>query len=97
MTDDLTSFLEQADPNAPWADAKIFDSRIRRNIKLAEAPSFGQSIFRYAAKCPGAQDYAALAREVEAMPAAAGLPPLTLTMPNTAATAMPNDEMRRAA
>ncbi|MGC1275972.1 MAG: AAA family ATPase [Planctomycetaceae bacterium] len=100
VTDDLASFLEQADPNAPWAEAKIFDSRIRRNIKLAEAPSFGQSIFRYASKCPGAQDYAALAREVEAMPAAANLPPLTISMPEPvapAATPMQDDEVRRAA
>jgi len=92
VTDDLTSFLEQADATAPWAEAKIFNSRIRRNIKLAEAPSFGQSIFRYAAKCPGAQDYAALAREVEAMPAAATLPPLA-----PAESSQPQVEMRRAA
>lgn len=105
VTDDLTSFLEQADPNAPWAEAKIFDARIRRNIKLAEAPSFGQSIFRYAAKCPGAQDYAALAHEVEAMPAAASLPPLTIAMAEKAApdaaaseaTTMNDDGLRRAA
>jgi chromosome partitioning protein len=94
VTDDLTSFLEQSDPNAPWAGAKIFDSRIRRNIKLAEAPSFGQSIFRYAAKCPGAQDYAALAREVEAMPAAAALPLLRAAAP---AEVPVRDEIRRAA
>ena len=76
VTDDLTSFLDEADASAPWFGAKIFDARVRRNIKLAEAPSFGQSIFRYSSKCPGAQDYAALAREVEAMPAAAHLPQL---------------------
>ena len=78
VTDDLTAFLEQADPNSPWAAAKIFDARVRRNIKLAEAPSFGQSIFKYSAKCAGAQDYGALAREVEAMPQAAHLPPLNV-------------------
>ncbi|HEX6985887.1 MAG TPA: AAA family ATPase [Planctomycetaceae bacterium] len=98
VTDDLRAFLDQADPNAPWAGAKIFDSRIRRNIKLAEAPSFGQSIFKYAAKCPGAQDYAALAREVEAMPAAAALPPLKVATPFPAPAVAPaHDEVRRAA
>ena len=94
VTDDLTAFLDQADPNAPWAGAKIFDSRIRRNIKLAEAPSFGQSIFRYASKCPGAQDYAALAREVEAMPAAATLPPVKTATPIVSPGM---EEIRRAA
>ena len=66
ITDDLMRFLEQSDPMAPWKNARIFDSRIRRNIKLAEAPSFGQSIFDYAAKSPGALDYAALVAEVTA-------------------------------
>ena len=48
----------------PWAKARVFATRIRRNIKLAECPSFGQSIFGYAPNCHGAEDYAALAREV---------------------------------
>ena len=38
--------------------------RIRRNIRLAECPSFGQSIFAYAPGCHGADDYTALAKEV---------------------------------
>lgn len=70
ITDDLMRFLEQSDPKAPWKNAKIFESRIRRNIKLAEAPSFGQSIFDYAGKSPGASDYAALVTEVIAAEAA---------------------------
>jgi chromosome partitioning protein len=64
ITDDLYHFLAKSEPGAPWAGAKIFDSRVRRNIKLAEAPSFGQSIFDYAKNCPGAADYGALAEEV---------------------------------
>lgn len=64
VTDDLKSFLENSNPDAPWFGAQIFCTKIRRNIKLAEAPSFGQSIFQYAASCPGAQDYGALAEEV---------------------------------
>jgi chromosome partitioning protein len=64
ITDDLTAFLDRSDGATPWANAQIFKSRIRRNIKLAEAPSFGQSIFDYAAQCPGALDYAALVSEV---------------------------------
>src|SRR5438874_5275782 len=62
---DLEEYLEKSrGTQAPWAKARIFSTRIRRNIKLAECPSFGQSIFQYAPKCPGAEDYTALAREV---------------------------------
>src|SRR5580700_375455 len=65
VVDDLRDYLERSrHSNAPWAKARIFDSRIRRNIKLAECPSFGRSIFQYAPTCHGAEDYAALAREV---------------------------------
>jgi chromosome partitioning protein len=64
VTDDLSAFLEQSPPDAPWAGTQIFKSRIRRNIKLAEAPSFGQSIFDYASNCPGAVDYGGLVKEV---------------------------------
>ncbi|QDT16255.1 ParA family protein [Alienimonas californiensis] len=73
VCEDLTAFLEDADPSAPWANTQIFSTRIRRNIKLAEAPSFGQPIFKYARACPGAKDYAALTREVIAMGAQAQL------------------------
>jgi chromosome partitioning protein len=48
----------------PWSAACIFDTPIRRNIRLAEAPSFGQSIFEYAADSNGAVDYQQLATEV---------------------------------
>lgn len=44
--------------------AKFFETRIRRNIRLAEAPSFGKSIFQYAGSSNGAADYRALADEV---------------------------------
>lgn len=97
VTDDLTSFLEQADPSAPWAGAKIFNSRIRRNIKLAEAPSFGQSIFKYAGKCPGALDYAALAAEVEAMVIAGSTPTVNASVPVPASPSSSTQEARRAA
>lgn len=47
-----------------FRDAKFFETRIRRNIRLAEAPSFGQSIFQYSADSNGATDYQLLAEEV---------------------------------
>lgn len=62
---DLTDFLESSrNSNAPWSGAQIFSTRIRRNIKLAECPSFGRSVFDYAPTSNGAMDYASLAREV---------------------------------
>lgn len=71
VTEDLKYFLSESESDTPWADAQIFRTRVRRNIKLAESPSFGQSIFDYAPRCPGAQDYGALAEEVLAMEAGA--------------------------
>jgi chromosome partitioning protein len=42
----------------------LFRSAIRRNVKLAEAPSHGKTIFEYDAESRGAADYLALAREL---------------------------------
>ncbi|MCX7395851.1 MAG: AAA family ATPase [Planctomycetales bacterium] len=81
ITDDLIRFLEQSDPQAPWKNAKIFDSRIRRNIKLAESPSFGQSIFDYAPKSSGAMDYAALVSEILATEMGVMSQPIPVTTP----------------
>src|SRR5947209_8165989 len=65
VVSDLQAYLDKSrGTNAPWASARVFATRVRRNIKLAECPSFGQSIFGYAPKSHGAEDYAALAREV---------------------------------
>ncbi|MBX3462604.1 MAG: ParA family protein [Planctomycetes bacterium] len=52
-------------------------TRIRNNVKLAEAPSFGRTIFEHAPDSNGARDYAAFADEFLAMigvraPAAVG-------------------------
>ncbi|MEK7867715.1 MAG: hypothetical protein AAB434_13620, partial [Planctomycetota bacterium] len=43
---------------------QAFRTRIRNNVRLAEAPSYGKSIFEYAPDSNGAADYLALAREV---------------------------------
>jgi len=42
----------------------VFDTVIRNNVSLAEAPASGQNIFEYAPKSTGAEDYSALAKEV---------------------------------
>lgn len=65
VTRDVDEFLQLQSHNAGvWAGAKFFQTRIRRNIRLAEAPSFGQSILDYAPTSNGAEDYRALAREM---------------------------------
>jgi chromosome partitioning protein len=72
VIEDLETFFEgRRNADAPWADAKLFRTRIRRNIRLAECPSFGQSIFQYAPTSRGAEDYASLAAEVQGQPPAA--------------------------
>jgi len=43
---------------------KVFDTKIRDNVKLAEAPSYGQPITLYAPNSHGSQDYRRLAIEV---------------------------------
>lgn len=47
-----------------WQRSRIFETHIRRNIRLAEAPGHGQTIFEYAASCHGAEDYGSLAKEL---------------------------------
>jgi chromosome partitioning protein len=73
---ELKSFIDAAQGRKlPWADTVIFKAKIRRNIKLAESPSFGQTILDYEPSSNGAIDYRALAREVLAMSeAVAALP-----------------------
>ena len=64
---DLNGFLEAArGQDVPWSDAVVFDPPVRRNIKLAESPSFGQPIFDYAPDSHGAKDYAKLAASIRA-------------------------------
>lgn len=43
---------------------KVFSTVIRENIVVAEAPSFGQTIFEYAPKSHGAEDFLNLCEEI---------------------------------
>ena len=82
VVSDLTAFLDQCrTANVPWANAKVFGTKIRRNIKLAECPSFGKSVFAYAPKSSGAADYAVLASEVMGAAAPAVVGPLKVVVP----------------
>ncbi|RMF36804.1 MAG: ParA family protein [Planctomycetota bacterium] len=89
VTRDVDEFLDaQANNQGVWAGAKFFQTRIRRNIRLAEAPSFGQSIFQYAPNSNGAEDYRNLALEV------LGIDALSPTLPAPASHDAPDAELR---
>lgn len=47
-----------------YFDEKVFKSVITRNVKLAEAPSFGKPLILYDVKSPGADNYLSLAKEI---------------------------------
>jgi len=60
---DIERFLDNArGTNSAWAQARILPTVIRRNIKLAEAPSYGKTIFEYEQNCHGAEDYRKVAQ-----------------------------------
>lgn len=62
---DVEEFFRRAGlQEGPWFGARTFQTRIRRNVRLAEAPSFAQSIFQYAPTSHGAEDYRQLAEEI---------------------------------
>ena len=45
-------------------DTKIYETMIPRNIRLAEAPSYGIPINMYDSKSAGAESYRKLAKEI---------------------------------
>jgi len=44
--------------------SKVYNTVIPRNVKVAEAPSYGQPILIYDYDCPGSQAYVSLATEI---------------------------------
>ncbi|HUU17027.1 MAG TPA: AAA family ATPase [Sedimentisphaerales bacterium] len=64
---DIEQFLNKArGTNCPWAQAQILPVYIRQNIKLAEAPSYGKTIFEYEQNCHGSEDYRKVAEIIHA-------------------------------
>jgi chromosome partitioning protein len=64
---DIERFLNDArGTNSAWAQAHVMPVLVRRNIKLAEAPSYGQTIFEYEQSCHGAEDYQKVADFIHA-------------------------------
>jgi chromosome partitioning protein len=60
----LTLAREVEEEAERFFGAKVFRTRIPRNVRLAEAPSFGKPALMYDLASPGAQAYLALASEV---------------------------------
>jgi chromosome partitioning protein len=70
VKNDIENFLRNArGTNSAWAEAQVLPTFIRRNIKLAEAPSYGKTIFEYEPNCNGAQDYQKVAEYILGKPA----------------------------
>ncbi|MFQ5789686.1 MAG: ParA family protein [Acidobacteriota bacterium] len=65
MYDERTNLSAQVveDVRGHFRDA-VFQSVVPRNVRLAEAPSFGKPILLYDIRCKGAEAYLALAREI---------------------------------
>jgi chromosome partitioning protein len=65
---DIERFLQNArGSNSSWAEAHVLPIFVRRNIKLAEAPGYGKTIFEYDHDCHGAEDYKKVAQYLQDM------------------------------
>ncbi len=65
MFDSRTNLSQQVvDEVRNFFGSKVFDTVIPRNVRLAEAPSFGMTIIEYDKNSKGALAYQALAKEV---------------------------------
>lgn len=65
MYDDRTNLARDvADEARRHFGARVFDTIVPRNIRLAEAPSHGMSVLEYDVRSRGAEAYIALAQEL---------------------------------
>ncbi len=65
MYDSRTNLADQvAEEVRKYFADRVFETMIPRNVRLAEAPSFGQTILHYDINSRGAQAYLELAKEV---------------------------------
>jgi chromosome partitioning protein len=60
----LNLSLQVADEVREYFKDKVYDTIIKRNVRLGEAPSFGKPIVMYDAVCVGSQNYISLAEEI---------------------------------
>lgn len=66
LTDPTNVAIQARDTLIASFGEEVFETRIRRSVKLKEAPALGKTIFHHAADSAGAQDYLGLANEVMA-------------------------------
>ena len=64
------SAMVASDVRAHFGDL-VYTTVVPRNVRVSEAPSYGQPVLIYDLKCPGSQAYAALAAELLRQEAAA--------------------------
>jgi len=65
MFDERTNLSHQVrDDLKDFFGDQVFDTLIPRNVRLAEAPSYGKPVFLYDPACRGAESYLELAKEV---------------------------------
>ena len=65
MYDTRTRLSNQvADEVKRYFNDRVFDAIVARNVRLAEAPSFGKPVLLYDSTSVGAKNYLALAREI---------------------------------
>ena len=65
VTRDVAEFFAATGAKHPvWTNARLFHTRVRRNIRLAEAPSFGRPALYHDKDSRGALAYLALAGEM---------------------------------
>ncbi len=65
MYDDRTNLSHQVrDDLRDFFGGQVFETVIPRNVRLAEAPSYGKPVFLYDPECRGATSYRELAQEV---------------------------------
>jgi len=63
---DIRQFLDSArGTDCAWSQAQLLPVYIRTNIKLAEAPGYGKTIFEYEPNCHGAEDYKKVAELID--------------------------------
>lgn len=66
---------ETSDELEKFFQEKLFRTKIRTNVRLAEAPSHGKTVFDYAPDSNGSRDYRNLSREVVGLPLEIPAPP----------------------
>jgi chromosome partitioning protein len=65
MYDPRTNLAQQVTDEVKKHFARqVFKTIVPRNVRLGEAPSFGQPIMAYAPRCPGARAYQSLTLEI---------------------------------